>query len=439
MAKGSHWNEIEGGVGAPQGFWATGVQAEIKYKDKYDVAVIFSEVPAQAAGVFTRNLVKAHPLLLTQKHLGNGRAQAIVVNSGNANACMGPIGDQAALTMARVTAESLHLTVDDVLVASTGVIGMEMPVDRVRAGIVAAAEEVSALQTSLLEKGPIEDSTNSLVQDPMEGSMLRGTPKPSQESAHRAALAIMTTDTVVKEGAWELECPAGKIRLGAMAKGSGMIHPNMGTLLGFITTDAQVSASEMQRLLRESVDESFNMVTVDGDTSTNDMVLCLANGASGVAPVGEDWKRFAQMVKEACIYLAQAIARDGEGASKFLEVRILGAKTKDDARKIAKSICGSSLVKTAMFGEDANWGRILCAAGYAGANFNPAKVDILLGDLPMAQAGQGVPFSEEEAQEILKEKDIRITVELHAGREEATAWGCDLTHEYVTINGDYRT
>lgn len=421
MAGQGNWISIQGGIGAPQGFWASGVQAGIKYKDKYDVAVIFSESPAQAAGVFTRNLVKAHPLLLSQRHLGNGQAQAVVVNSGNANACMGATGDQAALTMAKVTAAELQLAIDDILVASTGVIGMEMPVEKVSSGIIAAASEVKKIQAASASNQPGNISEQQA------------------ESAHRAALAIMTTDTAIKEAAWELKCQGGTIRLGAMAKGSGMIHPNMGTMLGFLTTDAKVSASELQRLLREAVDESFNMVTVDGDTSTNDMVLFLANGASGVAPVGEDWERFKDMVQSMCGYLAKEIARDGEGASKLLEIKVRGAKTKEDARKIAKSICGSSLVKTAMFGEDANWGRILCAAGYAGANFNPAKVDILLGELPVALAGQGVPFSEDEASEILKQKEIKILIDLHGGLEEATAWGCDLTHDYVTINGDYRT
>ena len=411
------WKYINGGIAAPKGFYAAGVQAGIRYKDKYDVALIFSDVQAQAAGVYTRNLVKAHPLYLTQRHLQNGLARAIVVNSGNANACVGEFGDQAAISMAEVAGMYLAVPLEDVLVASTGVIGVEMPLDRVLNGIRVASSE--------------------LLNDVVKG--IRGQKETSDDGAHRAAQAIMTTDTMVKEYAFELPCSQGVIYLGAMAKGSGMIHPNMGTMLGFLTTDAIISSLELQRILREAVDESFNMVTVDGDTSTNDMVLFLANGSSGITPGGEDLVNFEQMVKAMCVRLAQDIARDGEGASKFMEVTVSGAKSKDDAQKIAKSICGSSLVKTALFGEDANWGRIFTAAGYAGAEFDPSKVDILLGNLIVAQAGRGVAFSEEKAKEILGLKDIQISLNLHIGEEHATAWGCDLTHEYITINGSYRT
>lgn len=218
-----------------------------------------------------------------------------------------------------------------------------------------------------------------------------------------------------------------------------MIHPNMGTMLGFITTDAAVSAAELQPLLKDVVEDSFNMVTVDGDTSTNDMVLVLANGASGVKPTGQEWADFAQMFRSLCIQLAKEIVRDGEGASKFIEVQVQGAKTREDARKIAKSVCGSSLVKTAFFGEDANWGRILCAAGYAGAEFDPDKTDIFLGPVQVAGGGKGLPFSEAEAKKVLAHKEIKVWLKLQDGQEEATAWGCDLTHEYITINGSYRT
>lgn len=412
------WKWIHGGVAAPKGFYAIGVQAGIKVADKYDVALVFSQVQAQAAGVYTRNQVKAHPLYLTQRHLQNGLAQAIVMNSGNANACVGEAGDQAALAMAQAVATLMTVPTEDVLVASTGVIGVEMPIDRVLSGIRAAsAELIVELAKGLGEKK-----------------------ETSADGAHRAALAIMTTDTVVKERACELPCSqGGVITLGAMAKGSGMIHPNMGTMLGFLTTDAIIASSELQRILREAVNESFNMVTVDGDTSTNDMVLILANGASGITLSGQDLLYFEKMVKTMCVRLAQDIARDGEGASKFMEVTISGAKTKKDAQKIAKSICGSSLVKTALYGEDANWGRIFTAAGYAGVEFNPDIVDIFLGDLIVAQDGTGVAFSEEKAKEILKLKDVHIHLNLHMGEEHATAWGCDLTHEYVTINGSYRS
>lgn len=411
------WKIIDGGVAAPKGFYAAGVQAGIKYKDKYDVALVFSDVQAQAAGVYTRNLVKAHPLYLTQRHLENGLAQAIVINSGNANACVGELGDQAAVAMADVAGTYLAVSPEDVLVASTGVIGVEMPIDRVLNGIRVAS--------------------SVLLNDVVMG--IRGQKQTSEDGAHKAALAIMTTDTMVKEYACELPCQGGVICLGAMAKGSGMIHPNMGTMLGFLTTDARIPSAELERILREAVDESFNMVTVDGDTSTNDMVLLMANGSSGITPSGEDWFNFEKMLKAMCVRMAQDIARDGEGASKFMEVTVSGAKTRSDARKIARSICGSSLVKTALFGEDANWGRILTAAGYSGAEFNPSNVNILLGDLVVAQAGKGIAFSEEKAKEILGFKDVRICFNLHDGDEQATAWGCDLTHEYVTINGSYRS
>ncbi|NMA69996.1 MAG: bifunctional glutamate N-acetyltransferase/amino-acid acetyltransferase ArgJ [Desulfitobacterium sp.] len=402
------WSWIQGGVNAPQGFKATGVKGKIRYSDKYDLALIYSEVKAQGAGVYTRNKVKAHPLLLTMKHLENGSAQAIVINSGNANACVGEAGDEAAWLMAEKTAQMLGVDPEEVLVASTGVIGEKMPLDRVEKGIEKAATQL------LQSNGTMED-------------------------AHLGALAIMTTDTVPKEAACELRIEEGVVRLGAMAKGSGMIHPNMGTMLGFITTDAMIPADDLQVLLREAVEDSFNMVTVDGDTSTNDMVLALANGQSGISLNEEDWQEFRQMFFAVCKKLAQDIARDGEGASKFIQVQVEGAGNIEDARKIAKSICGSSLVKTAIFGEDANWGRILAAAGYSGAEFDPEKVDIYLGSVLVARAGQGVNFSEEEAKKALMNKDINIRVVLREGEAQATAWGCDLTHEYVTINGSYRT
>ncbi|SDH59684.1 bifunctional glutamate N-acetyltransferase/amino-acid acetyltransferase ArgJ [Desulfosporosinus hippei] len=412
------WKLINGGIAAPKGFYAVGVQAEIKYKDKFDVALIFSDVQAQAAGVYTRNIVKAHPLYLTQRHLENGLARAIVVNSGNANACVGEFGDQTAQAMAEVAGTFLAIPTEDVLVASTGVIGVKMPIDRVLNGIRVA----SSLLLNHVVKG------------------IRGQKEEADQAAHQAALAIMTTDTMVKEYAYELTCSqGGVIHLGAIAKGSGMIHPNMGTMLGFITTDALLPSEELQQILREAVDESFNMVTVDGDTSTNDMVLLMANGASGITLNGEDRANFVQMVNAMCIELAKDIARDGEGASKLMEVSVSEAKTKEDARKIARSICGSSLVKAALFGEDANWGRILTAAGYSGAEFDPNKVDVYLGDLMVAQGGKGIDFSEDKAKTILELKEVKISINLHDGREEATAWGCDLTHEYVTINGSYRT
>ncbi len=408
------WKEIKGGIAAPLGFYASGVKAGIKNKDKYDVALIFSEVPASAAGMFTRNLVKAHPLLLTQKYLEDGLAQAIIVNSGNANACMGETGEKAAWQMAEITAQELGIPQEDVLVSSTGVIGQPLPLDKVIPGIRAAVNEVKVLK----ENTDFNQKT---------------------KQAGNAAKAIMTTDTAVKEMAVELQCAEGTIKLGIIAKGSGMIHPNMGTMLCFITTDARVESKKLKELLREATEESFNMVTVDGDTSTNDMVIIMANGLSEVVPEGADWQLFSAMVKEACCTMARAIARDGEGASKFMEIQVTGAKSLQDARMIARSVCSSSLVKSAMYGEDANWGRILAAAGYSGAVFAPDQADIFLNGLQVASQGQGLPFSENEAFERLKNKDILVEIRLGDGGYEAKAWGCDLTHKYVDINANYRT
>lgn len=404
------WTFTEGGIALPKGFKTAGVKAEIRYKDKYDVAVIYSEVPANAAGVFTRNKVKAHPLLLNMKHLSKGTAQAIVVNSGNANACVGPKGDAAAWATAEKAAELFGLQAEEVLVGSTGIIGVELPVERLLTGVEQAVEKI---------KG--------------------GDQEQAVEASHEAALAIMTTDIISKEAACELKTSNGVIHLGAMAKGSGMIHPNMGTMLGFVTTDAEIPQDRLQILLKESVEDSFNMVTVDGDTSTNDMVLVLANGASGVKPEGVDWEAFKEMFQAVLVKLAKDIARDGEGATKLLEVNVKGARSKEDAKLIAKSIAGSSLVKTAVFGEEANWGRVLCASGYSGAAFDPTKVEVWFGDLLMAKDGAGVNFSEERASEILAKKNLTFTVILQEGTGEATAWGCDLTHDYITINGSYRS
>ncbi|MDD2234430.1 MAG: bifunctional glutamate N-acetyltransferase/amino-acid acetyltransferase ArgJ [Desulfitobacteriaceae bacterium] len=414
------WEWIPGGVGAPQGFWANGVRAGVKYANKYDLAVIYSDVPAQAAGVFTRNLVKAHPVLLSQKHIRNGLAQAIVINSGNANACLGETGDQAALAMTQKAADCFNLSSENILVASTGVIGVEMPLPTILQGIEKAIAELNG------QKREVE-------QEAKPGSEIK------IQAAHNAARAIMTTDLTIKENALEIKCQGGTIRLGAMAKGSGMIHPNMGTMLGFMTTDAQLTASQLQSLLLSAVEDSFNMVTIDGDTSTNDTVLFLANGSSGIKPLGEDFLKFQEAVRAMCFWLAQEIARDGEGATKFLEVQVTGAKTREDARKAAKSVCGASLVKTALFGEDANWGRIIAALGYSGADFDPKAVSIWLGDLLVARDGQGVGFSVRRATEILAAKDIIIKIDLQKGAETAKAWGCDLSYDYVKINGSYTT
>ncbi|MFA6807368.1 MAG: bifunctional glutamate N-acetyltransferase/amino-acid acetyltransferase ArgJ [Eubacteriales bacterium] len=405
--------EIKGGVAFPMGFIACGVKAGIKSKTKYDMALIQSEVQAQAAGVFTRNVVKAHPLMLTRKHLMDGTARAVIVNSGNANACMGELGDKAALEMAKETADKLGIALEDVIVASTGVIGEEMPMDKIKSGIVLAVNELKCIDKS--DEG------------------LKG------DYANKAALAIMTTDTIQKEKAYELKCSIGSIRMGIMAKGSGMIHPNMGTMLSFITTDALVEADILQKLLKEAVDETFNMITVDGDTSTNDMAVILANGMSGFSLQGEELKAFGAMLKKACQDMAIAIARDGEGASKLIEAQVKGAASLEDARKIVRSVCSSSLVKSAIYGEDANWGRIIAAAGYSGAIFDPWKVNIFLGNIQVAKNGQGLKFSEIEAKELLMKDEIIIRIELGDGGLFAKGWGCDLTHKYVDINASYRS
>lgn len=410
----NNYCKIEGGISAPKGFIATGIKAGIKYSNKYDVALIKSEKTAKAAGVFTKNLVKAHPLLLSAQHLKDGKAQAVIVNSGNANACMGAKGDQIALEMAQKTADSLAITLEDIVVSSTGVIGEELSMTKMLPGIESAVKELQQITGK-------------------QGQEVK------TEHAHRAAQAIMTTDTIIKESAYELKCSQGSIKLGVMAKGSGMIHPNMGTMLCFITTDAEIESVQLQKLLRETVDETFNMITVDGDTSTNDMAVIMANGFSGIKPEGREWDLFSAILKKACEEMAKAIARDGEGASKFIETQVNGAASLEDARKIVRTILSSNLVKSAIYGEDANWGRILCAAGYSGACFDPGKIGVYLNGLQVAAGGQGLKFSEEEALQRLKKDDIIIKIELEDGAYSATGWGCDLTHKYVDINACYRT
>lgn len=397
---------IAGGVTAPEGFSACGIAAGIKKNGQQDLAIIKSTVLAAAAGVYTTNVVKAAPLQLNKQHLQNGQAQAIVVNSGNANACTGEHGMVAAQAMAATTAECLGIDQADVLVASTGVIGVAMPVDTVVAGIRTAAQQISTA------------------------------------GGTQAAKAIMTTDTVLKEVAVQFKLSERTVTLGAMAKGSGMIHPNMATMLGFVTTDAKISSKLLQKALSEVVSETFNMISVDGDTSTNDMVVMLANGLAGNEEIVEgtsDWQQFVAALAEVCTYLAKSIARDGEGATKLVEIRVLNAPTVEDARKAAMSINTSSLVKTAIFGEDANWGRILAAVGYSGANFDPDQVDIFLGDEQMAKAGVGLAFDEDKARGILQAELILITVDLKIGTHQAVAWGCDFSYDYVKINAAYRT
>lgn len=395
-----------GSVTSPRGFTAAAVAAEIKYTGRTDLAIVYSKVPAQAAAVYTLNRFKAAPLRVTEENISNGVAQAIVVNSGIANAGMGAEGMRLAREMSDCAAEALDIAKDDVIVASTGVIGMPLPMDRVKAGVQKAAKALYP------------------------------------DGGHDATKAIMTTDTVCKEMAVQLRIDGKLVTIGAMAKGSGMIHPNMATMLGFITTDVNIDNKALQAAFKANIDDSFNMVSVDGDTSTNDMVVILANGQAGNTLLTEespDFPAFKQALREICIEMAQKIAGDGEGATKLVECTVTGAATKEDARLAAKAIIASSLVKTAIYGNDANWGRIACAAGYSGAQFDPDKVNIFIGDVQVAQNGMGLEFDEAKATETLKQKKVNILVKFNIGTEEATAWGCDLTYDYVSINADYRS
>jgi glutamate N-acetyltransferase/amino-acid N-acetyltransferase len=396
-----------GGITSPQGFVAGVAKAGIKKTDRYDMALVYSKAPATAAGVYTANKFLAAPVQISQKHLADGIARGFVVNSGCANACTGREGLENAYLMAAKAAEIIGCVPEEVVVASTGVIGVQLPMPKIIKGI----EDAGAA--------------------------------PSREKGHLAAQAIMTTDTRSKEIAIALELGGEKVILGGMAKGSGMIHPNMATMLGFITTDAAISPPCLQAALKEATDVSFNMITVDGDTSTNDMVAVFANGAAGNSEIKDkkssDYKMFAKALTEVCTALAKMIAQDGEGATKLIEVKVENAPNNRAARVIAKTIAGSSLVKTAIFGEDANWGRIICAVGYSGVDFNPDSVDVYLGNLPVARDGAGLTFDEEDARKILQENKVVITVDMKQGKGQATAWGCDLSYDYVKINAAYRT
>lgn len=400
---------IEGGVCAAKGFQAAGIHCGIrKNKTKKDLALIYSEKKATAAAVYTTNLVKGAPLLVTKKHLADGMAQAILCNSGNANTCNAD-GVEIAEKMCTLLAAQLPVSPDDVVIASTGVIGQPLDIAPIAAGmppLVAALGDHSAA----------------------------------------AAQGIMTTDTKQKEIAVEFTVGGVPCRLGGIAKGSGMIHPNMATMLVFLTTDCAISAEMLQKALSGDVENTFNMVSVDGDTSTNDMVTILANGAAGNAEImapGADFDAFMQALNTVTVYLCRRIAGDGEGATKLLECKVTGAADPATAKTVAKSVICSSLTKAAMFGADANWGRVLCAIGYSGAAVDVTKIDVAFrspqGTVAVCKNGAGIPFSEEEAKRILLENEIEILVCLNAGTASATAWGCDLTYEYVKINGDYRT
>ena len=401
---------INGGVCAAQGFTANGIHCGIrKNTTKADLALVLSQVPANAAAIYTTNLVKGAPLLVTKAHLSNGKAQAVICNSGNANTCNAD-GIEIAEKMSQLAADQLGIAADDVVVASTGVIGQRLNVEPIAAGLPQLAAGLSV------------------------------------EGADAAAKAIMTTDTIDKQVAVEFELGGKVCRMGGMAKGSGMIHPNMATMLVFITTDAAISAEMIQKALRCDVQDTFNMTSVDGDTSTNDMVTLLANGLAGNAEIteeGEDFAIFMKALNTITMHLCRMIAGDGEGATRLIECKVTGAADMAVARTAAKSVICSSLVKAAMFGADANWGRILCAIGYSGADVDVTKVDVAFrsakGEIPVCKDGAGIDFSEEIAKEILLEKEIEILVSLGDGDCAATAWGCDLTYDYVKINGDYRT
>jgi len=404
--------QITGGITAPKGYTASGTACGIKKKN-LDLTLIASTSPAQAAGAFTTNRVSAAPVHWDRRIIREqGAVRAIVVNSGNANACTGAQGAEDTRSMAELTAEALQISADEVLVCSTGVIGVPLPMDKLAPGIRKAA--------SVLDDSP--------------------------DSARRAAEGILTTDTTVKEIVLETDVEGVPVRIAGIAKGSGMIHPDMATMLAFTVTDAALEPGLLQKLLNESLEDSYHMISVDGDTSTNDTVLALANGASGAPVISESspgYTAFAEAFRAVHTCLAKEIVRDGEGATKFLEARAAGAATKGDARKLVKSVITSSLVKTALFGEDANWGRILCAMGYSGGYFSQDTADLHItsssGSILLLQQGTPVAFDEDEAKNVLSPRDITIEITLRDGDSCAAAWGCDLSYEYVRINGAYRT
>ncbi len=402
--------QIPGGVCAAQGFTANGIHCGIrKNKQKHDLSVIYSDTRAATACVYTTNLVKGAPLTVTKNHIADGYAQAVICNSGNANTCNAN-GIEIAEEMSDLLGEALGIPASDVVVASTGVIGQPLDITPIKNGI-------PALVAGLSKNGSLD-----------------------------AAHGIMTTDTKVKEIALEFEVGGKTCRIGGIAKGSGMIHPNMATMLVFITTDCAVSTEMLQKALSIGIPSTFNMVSVDGDTSTNDMVTLMANGQAGndlITSEGEAFAAFMQALNTLMVYLCRRIAADGEGATRLLECLVTGAADVLTARKLAKSVICSSLVKAAIFGADANWGRVLCALGYAGCDIDVNAVDVRFqsakGDILVCENGAGVDFSEEAAKEILLEDEIIIEVFLRDGNGFATAWGCDLTYDYVKINGDYRT
>jgi glutamate N-acetyltransferase/amino-acid N-acetyltransferase len=396
-----------GSITFAKGFLATGVACGIKKNGKSDLAVIYSESPATAAAVFTVNQVKAAPVLLSAKRIAQGSARVVVVNAGNANSCTGKRGMDDAVKTAALVGHHLGLPEKDILVASTGVIGQYLPMDKIQAGVEQACRHLTV------------------------------------EGGEEASRAILTTDTFTKEYSITIQLGGKPVRLGGMAKGSGMIHPNMATLLGFITTDAAIAKEPLKQALANAVDKSFHCITVDGDTSTNDMVLALANGRAGNKAVtslaSADGAKFQEALTKVCQELARRVVLDGEGATKFIQLTVKNAPSFETARACAMSIAKSSLFKTAMFGMDANWGRILCALGNAPVELQPGKVDVAFGNLVVAKGGAAVNFSEAKALGLLKRKEVEVTVDLHLGKHEAVVFTSDLSYDYVKINASYRS
>ena len=405
--------EIKGGVTAAKGFQAASAAAEIKYKGRTDMAMIFSSVPCKAAGTFTTNIVKAAPVKWDQKVVyEQPYAQAVICNSGIANACTGEEGYGYCKETADAAAEILNISPDSVLVASTGVIGMQVPIEKIKNGV-------------------------KMMVPALSGEIFAGTD---------AAKAIMTTDTVHKEVAVEIEIGGKAVTIGGMCKGSGMIHPNMCTMLGFVTTDISISKELLLEALKEDVKDTYNMISVDGDTSTNDTVLLLTNGMAGNEEITEknaDYEKFKMALNYVNTTLSKKIAGDGEGATALFEVKVIGASTKEEAVVLSKSVVTSSLTKAAIYGHDANWGRILCALGYSGVSFDPEKVDLYFesraGKIKIIENGVSTGYSEEEATKILSEDEVTAIADMKMGDASATAWGCDLTYDYVKINADYRS
>lgn len=405
--------QIEGGVTAAMGFEAAGIEAGVKYQNRKDMAIVYSTVPCKTAGTFTTNVVKAAPVLWDKEIVENSPyAQAVIVNTGIANAGTGKQGMEYCKEEAKKAAMLLEIPENAVFVGSTGVIGKQLPMDRILSGI----ETLVAAKNSSLEAG------------------------------HDAATAIMTTDTITKEIAVELELGGKKVTVGGMSKGSGMIHPNMCTMLAYITSDIAISKALLQEALSASIIDTFNMISVDGDTSTNDTCLLMANGLAGNAEItekNEDYDKFCEALNFVNKYLARKMAGDGEGACALFETTVYHAATKQEARTLAKSVISSNLTKAAIYGHDANWGRILCALGYSGIQFNPENVDIFVqskaGKLQLCKDGVENDYSEEEAAKILSESEVTVLVDMKMGSEQATAWGCDLTYDYVKINADYRS